>query len=268
MKTMFLAAGLCALLLVMGCLAPATTPTPPVIVTFQSSPSSVAAGQPVTLLWNVTSATSVRIDPGIGSVPAAGTQVVSPAATITYVLTASNSAGTVAQPLVITVTGQPTQPVVANFAISPSVITAGQPATLTWRVTGASSVSIDHGVGIVPASGSRVVYPNVTTVYTLTASGIASSVIATASVNVQQSTSNPVGDPVIDFTARYLGGLSWQLDWHVVNATRIVIEPDIGQVQPTGSKTVTVPPGQSRMYRLTATNSWGWAYWQVVVASP
>jgi len=89
------------------------------------------------------------------------------------------------------------------------------------------------------------------------------------SVPVQQGKVTQPGDyPVINFTGQYLGGTSFQLNWNVINATQIVIDPDIGQVQPTGSRVITVPSGHSKVYRLTANNGGGSNYWQVIVASP
>jgi hypothetical protein len=54
----------------------------------------------------------------------------------------------------------------------------------------------------------------------------------------------------------------------VSNATQIVIRPDIGPVNSTGNTVVTVPSGQTKLYRLEAVNDWGWAYWEVVMGSP
>ncbi len=68
-------------------------------------------------------------------------------------------------------------PVVAYFNASPSSITTGNNSTLSWSVSGATSVSINQGVGTVAASSTTSVSPVVTTVYTLTASnqGLATS---------------------------------------------------------------------------------------------
>jgi hypothetical protein len=62
----------------------------------------------------------------------------------------------------------PVPPTVFIQAV-PSVITLGQSSTLNWVVMGASSQSIDEGIGAVPATGSRLVTPDVTTFYHLTA---------------------------------------------------------------------------------------------------
>ncbi len=83
---------------------------------------------------------------------------------------------------VITVTVGP--PRIISFAATPPTIRAGQPATLSWNVDGATSVLIDQGVGTQPLSGTVTVTPSTTTTYTLTAmSGLGSST-ATVTVNV------------------------------------------------------------------------------------
>ena len=69
-----------------------TTPAP--TVTFTVAPDSVTQGQPVTLTWTTTNATSVSIDGGVGNVAATGTQQVTPTATVTYTLTATGAGGT------------------------------------------------------------------------------------------------------------------------------------------------------------------------------
>lgn len=85
-------------------------------------------------------------------------------------------------------------PVIASFSASPSTINAGESATLSWgAVTNADSVEIDNGIGGVPAPGSRIVSPSVTTVYVLTArcKGVAAIARAVVSV-IQAPTSTPV----------------------------------------------------------------------------
>lgn len=66
----------------------------PVIASFTASPTGIAAGESATLSWNVTNATSVSIDNGVGTVAASGTRMVTPAATATYTLTAVGTGGT------------------------------------------------------------------------------------------------------------------------------------------------------------------------------
>jgi hypothetical protein len=61
--------------------------------TFTATPSSILAGGTSTLEWNISGSTSVSIDNSIGAVAATGSQIVSPAATTTYRLTATASGG-------------------------------------------------------------------------------------------------------------------------------------------------------------------------------
>ena len=62
-------------------------------------------------------------------------------------------------------------PSIGSFSAAAASITAGQSTTLTWTTTGATTVTIDNGVGNVAASGSATVSPTQTTTYTLTATG-------------------------------------------------------------------------------------------------
>jgi peptidoglycan-associated lipoprotein len=67
---------------------PAPSPTAALAV----SPQNVDAGQAATLTWSTTNATAINID-GIGTVAASGSRQVSPAASLTYHLTASGQGG-------------------------------------------------------------------------------------------------------------------------------------------------------------------------------
>jgi hypothetical protein len=168
-----------------------------------------------------------------------------------------------------------TPPVIIAFSNNPSTINAGGTSTLLWNVTGATSVSIDQGIGQVNVAGTMVVSPAKSTVYTISATNSAGTIMRSSAI-ILVSAPPPLptppqttdSNPVINFTASHLGGTSWQLNWNVSNATQIVIQPDIGTVNPTGSTVVTIPSGQTKLYRLEAVNDWGWAYWQVVMGSP
>lgn len=75
-------------------------------------------------------------------------------------------------------------PVIKTFTVIPAAIVPGQPATLSWSTTDATTVTIDNGVGSQPASGSINVSPSTTTPYTLTATGAGGSTSAKATVTV------------------------------------------------------------------------------------
>jgi hypothetical protein len=78
-------------------------------------------------------------------------------------------------------------PTIATFTATPSSLpTAGGSVTLAWAVTGATSLSIDHGVGAVSpvTSGSTSVQVTATTTFTLTATGSSGTSTQTAAVTV------------------------------------------------------------------------------------
>jgi hypothetical protein len=246
---------------------PITISTPgqlPVINSFSAEPSSISAGQSSTLNWTVTGATTVSIDQGIGNVALTGPRAVAPSVTTVYTLTASSSAGSVTATTQIIVTGAaPTPtglPVINYFTANPSSISLGSSVTFSWNVSNATSVTIDNGVGAVGSSGSTIVLPSTTTVFTLTATNAAGSDTATALVIVSGVPSPPAGLPVIDyFTATppiIAGGGSTTLSWNVSYATSVTIDDGIGPVGSAG--TTIVSPASSTNYTLTATNAAGW----------
>lgn len=77
----------------------------------------------------------------------------------------------------------PGLPIINTFNANPITIDFGNSTTLSWEVSGADTVSIDQGIGIVTASGTINITPSTTTTYTLTATGN-SSAITTAGVKV------------------------------------------------------------------------------------
>ena len=78
----------------------------------------------------------------------------------------------------------PEKPVISLFAASPGTIDKGGQATLRWAVEHANNVQIAPALGQVQESGSREIFPNADTVYTLTATGPGGTASARASVGV------------------------------------------------------------------------------------
>jgi len=156
----------------------------PVISTFTASPQTIQAGESAKLVWNVTEATKVSIDQGIGDISSSGAIVVSPVSTTTYTLIATRSNGTS-----VTATAQVAilpfgAPVIVSFSVSPPVINTGNTATLSWSISGATSIIIDNGIGAVASAGTRSVSPSTTTVYTLTATNSSGSVNQSLQITV------------------------------------------------------------------------------------
>jgi len=81
----------------------------------------------------------------------------------------------------------PPIPVISTFAASPSAIAGGQNSVLGWTVSGATQLSIDHGVGTVTGA-SRTVSPAATTTYTLTASNGTGSATAQTTITITAGT--------------------------------------------------------------------------------
>ncbi len=94
----------------------------------------------------------------------------------------------------IQTTPQPnTPPTIVAFTAVPTSINVGGTANLLWTVTGATSVSIDGGVGSVPLAGTISISPAATTTYTLTAANAlgTSSNTATVVVGYQSTPTTP-----------------------------------------------------------------------------
>jgi hypothetical protein len=62
-------------------------------MSFSAAPSALTTGQSTTLQWSVSNATTTQIDGGVGNVSSSGQKSVTPAATTTYGLTATNAGG-------------------------------------------------------------------------------------------------------------------------------------------------------------------------------
>lgn len=101
-------------------------------------------------------------------------------------------------PVVLPGTGVP---VINSFTASPSTLTSGQSAQLAWTVSGATTLTIDQGIGDVTGQSTRTVAPTASTTYTLTASNPTGSVTASVQLSVNPFTVNDqqIGDPNISY---------------------------------------------------------------------
>jgi len=173
-----------------------------------------------------------------------------------YVLTATNSAGSaVATTTVLVQSGSAVSPpIILSFTANPANILSGGTSTISWNVYGASSVSIDPGIGAVGAAGSRIVSPTADTTYTLSASNSAGNVVATTDINVstlllqfptiQYFTANP---------STIFKGSSTTLAWQTTSANKVTINGVA--VSTSGAKIVS--PVVNTEYKLVASNAFG-----------
>ena len=232
------------------------TATLPVINSFTASSASISEGGSSMLNWATTGATGVSITPGpFASVPASGSRTVSPTATVTYTLTASNAAGSVKATVRVVVQAA-TLPMINSFTASSASISEGGSSSLNWSTTGATGVSITPGsFTSASASGSRTVSPTATVTYMLTASNAAGSVNATVTVSVQAATL-PVINSFTASPASINSGSSSMLSWTTTGAMRVSITPGTF-TSASASGSTTVNPTGATTYTLTATNAAG-----------
>lgn len=152
-------------------------------------PPSILVGQSAALSWQCQAADTCSISPEIGVVGASGMMDVSPVQTTTYTVTATGPGGTITKSTTLTVQAiKPTVTISAN----PQTIISGTSARLSWNSINASSVHIDHGIGLVAQNDSLNVSPKVTTTYVITATGSLGSASAMVTVYVTGTPTPPL----------------------------------------------------------------------------
>ncbi len=75
-------------------------------------------------------------------------------------------------------------PVINSFTADPANITVGDGTQVSWRVSNATNVVIDNGIGTVALSGAFAVYPNGNSSYRITATNAAGSNSARVTITV------------------------------------------------------------------------------------
>jgi peptidoglycan-associated lipoprotein len=78
----------------------------------------------------------------------------------------------------------------ASIWVDPGSISADRSASLTWRTTNATDITIE-GIGAVQPNGSQSVSPAASTTYRLTAKGAGGTMEVTTRLNVTQPPSPP-----------------------------------------------------------------------------
>ena len=162
------------------------TPAPPAVLAFSASALNIQPGQSSELRWQTQSASEVSVDHGIGSVPASGTQSVSPTTTTTYTLTARGAAQSVQRSITVAVAVAAAlpKPAILTFDSGAEKLQPGQSTKLIWATQYATEVTLEP-VGPVPASGSREITPAQTTTYILSAKGAGGSSTQSLRITVE-----------------------------------------------------------------------------------
>ncbi|MCJ7655949.1 MAG: protease inhibitor I42 family protein [Dehalococcoidia bacterium] len=235
--SVFLAVSLISV--VCACAAPQAAH--PTVNHFYANPASISKGDSCTISWRVADADTVTIDHALGTVPASGSRTVTPDETTVYELTATNRSGVTVADTTVTVSTKllaADMSVINYFESTPNSVMPGDIATLVWDVTGASSVSIDQGIGAVEAQGRKGVISSGTAKYTLIAVNASGEVSASANVVVTEpGTSQPppalvsphfalqagVGKQfTISLDANQSTGFQWELDYYDPNFVALV----------------------------------------------
>jgi RHS repeat-associated protein len=243
-------------------------PTVPTI-TFSANPTTMLTGQSTTLTWSVSNSIgALAVTLNGAPVATSGSTSVALTSTTGFLLSASstvlsttvNSAASVQ----VTVDPYPTKPSIA-FTVSPSTVTPGGTAVLSWVVTSAvgSVAATLNGWGV-PLVGSQVVNPSVTTSYPLVAVSTDLGATASNSSNVTVTvTPKPI---ILSFSACQTTvpyGGSTTLSWQVSGASTT----QVNGVTQNGTTMQVSPAAGSTTYTLTITNAVGSASASVVVTS-
>lgn len=237
-----------------------TVIAPPVVASFTATPEAITAGTAARLTWSAPGATSYHVTASVGSDPGqffTTSTTVRPTATTTYTLTARNAAGTGTKTLTVPVLPPPPKPTIASFTAAPATVVAGQATTLSWAVTGATTLKITPGIGTVTGT-SRTVTPTANTTYTLTATNAGGSATKTVAVTVVPLPPPPSIAVFGATPATIIAGGSTNLTWSTTGADRLEIAASAGTSPGVVTGTsLAVAPAASTTYTLRATNAGG-----------
>lgn len=154
----------------------AVTPAPS--VTFSVRPATIDPGDEVEVTWRTEHAQTVEIQPGIGSVPTAGTFITTLNANTIFTLTAVGVGGTTVRQDTVLVrppapepaSAEP-RPPTARISVRPGTAEPGDQLELQWVVDRADRVFIEPFPGEVEQVGTAVLLATETTTFTLSADG-------------------------------------------------------------------------------------------------
>jgi plastocyanin len=190
---------------------------------FSADVLEVSSGDPVTLTWKTTAAAGVTLFPREQDavLPVNGSEQVHPMLTTTYTLTANGADPMISRQVTIMVL----PPKINSFEPNHPEVNAGETVTLNWNVSNAHRISISPGYEheILEAVGSKVVTPQTTTTYILTARNKAlqtadqHEVVKIRPVTISKFTVTP--------NSMISPGDTVQLSWEMESATSAYILP-------------------------------------------
>jgi hypothetical protein len=227
-----------------------------------ASTDTIALGGSTTLTWSTIEASSCTASGGwSGTLPASGTQTVTPTAvgSVTYTLTCT--AGTTAStPVSVTVSVGEVPPA-PTLALSATSVVAGGTTTITWSSTYATACTASGSwTGTLAASGSQTLTAPATAGsynYALVCSNATGTSPATSvSLTVTEA---PPPAPSLTLSATSIAvGSTATLTWSSSNATSCTASGSwTGTLATSGSQTVTPTATGTDTYSLTCSDSGG-----------
>jgi proprotein convertase subtilisin/kexin type 2 len=147
---------------------------------------------------------------------------------------------------------------VTSFIATPSLILRGESTTLEWKSTGAAGCRIEPGLGEVAASGSLLVKPTESTLFSIFCNNANKTVNVFVDIPVViESFSVTPESTLLDGTVT--------LSWNTSGASGCILNPGNEQVEFVGSKSQVLP--QTTTFSLTCTGPAGPAKKQVTATA-
>lgn len=241
------------------------------------TPQTIYEGEPIWIEWDARNASIVRLDPFgfLEKNEFAGSRQDWPRTSTTYRLTATFSNNESPKVIEKYVEVQSRQAPKVDLMIDPPVITKGQEKsiTLSWVSENADTLMIEPGVGEVkpcdpnaaPGCNQRQIpAPTADTTFTITGQNPSLTISKTVQVFVVDA-----ADPIItEFKASpaiVAAGFDRTilLSWNTQRADTVTLTPDIGAVEPSGSREIRSPSSDTS-YTLTAENNQGVSTFQTI----
>jgi 6-phosphogluconolactonase (cycloisomerase 2 family) len=242
-----------------------TAPT----VSLTASATSITSGQPLTLTWSSTNASScIATGPWGGIEPLSGNSSQTPATAgvLDYTLTCNGALGSATQSVSVTVAPgsggsvPPAAPAV-TIAISSPTLVAGQSTVLTWSTSNATTCAASGAWnGVEGTSGSISVTPTVTgnLVYALNCSGPGGSTAGSVPLTVSTSSNTSPVVTIAVSPASIVVGQSATLSWSTSHVTSCTASATwVGPQNLSGTQVVMPAAAGNYPYTLNCTGASG-----------
>jgi hypothetical protein len=156
---------------------------------------------------------------------------------------------------------------IVTFTASKYIINSDEEVTLVWRTENVTTVNITEVGNNLALIGSQNIRINRTKTYTLTAVGPGGMIKSQVTISlIPAQVPDPTKPPSVIFTSsKYEVNIDeeFELFWQVTSANTVEIVNEIGIVNNTGTRVLTI--GETTTYTLTATGSGGTTIQKVTV---